>query len=71
MRLEKLAKDEDSKVSGCQTMYLAEDGMFAVQAVEADADTMGHVEHLLPGEVVGFIKPEIVVEAVRRYQARR
>lgn len=71
MRLEKLAKDEESKVSGCQTMYLAENGMFTVQGIEADADTIGNVEHLLPGEGVVFIKPEIVIEAVRRYQAGR
>ena len=68
MRLRKICKDEQSNPTGCQTMYLAENGMFAVQAVGADADTLGNVENLLPGEVVGFIKPEIVIEAVRLYQ---
>ncbi|MPZ67489.1 MAG: hypothetical protein GEU83_19010 [Pseudonocardiaceae bacterium] len=71
MRLEKLAKDEDSKISGCQALYLAENGMFGIQGIEADADTMGNVENLLPGEGVVFIKPEIVIEAVRRYQVGR
>jgi hypothetical protein len=71
MRLEKLAKDEQSKISGCQTMYLAENGMFGVQGLEVDADTLANVENLLPGEGVVFIKPEIVTEAVRRYQAGR
>jgi hypothetical protein len=68
MHLIKLAKDEESKIDGCQTMYLAENGMFTVQGITADADTMSNVEHLLPGEGVVFIKPEIVIEAVRRYQ---
>lgn len=71
MRLEKLAKDVDSKVSGCQTMYLAENGMFGVQGLEVDTDTLGNVESLLPGEGVVLIKPEIVIEAVCRYQAGR
>ncbi len=71
MRLEKLAKDEDSKVDGCQTMYLAENGMFGIQGIEVDADTLGSVENLLPGEGVVFIKPEIVLDAVRQYQAGR
>ncbi len=69
MRLQRLAKDPDSyAVGGCQTMYLAANGMFGVQGIEADADTMSTVENLLPGEGVVLIKPEIVIEAVRRYQ---
>jgi hypothetical protein len=68
MQLTKLAKDGDSKIDGCQSMYLAANGMFTVQGVTVDADTMGNVEHLLPGEGVVFIKPEIVIDAVRRYQ---
>jgi hypothetical protein len=68
MQLTKLAKDGDSKIDGCQSMYLAENGMFTVQGVTVDGDTLGNVEHLLPGEGVVFIKPEIVIEAVHRYQ---
>lgn len=69
MYLQRLAKDQDSyAVGGCQAMYLATNGMFGVQGVEADADTMGNVDNLLPGEGVVLIKPEIVIEAVRRYQ---
>ncbi len=68
MYLQKLAKDADSIGGGCQAMYFTENGMFGVQGIKADADTLGNVEHLLPGEGVVLIKPEIVVEAVRRYQ---
>lgn len=69
MHLRRLAKDQDSyAVGGSQTMYLAENGMFGVQGIEADADTLGNVENLVTGERFTLIKPEIVIEAVRRYQ---
>jgi hypothetical protein len=68
MDLMKLAKDRESIGGGCQAMYLATNGMFTVQGVTVDGDTLGNVEHLLPGEGVVFIKPEIVIEAVRAYQ---
>ncbi len=72
MYLQRLAKDGDSyAVGGCQTMYLAENGMFGVQGIEVDADTLGNAENLLPGEGVVFIKPEIVIEAVHRYEGER
>lgn len=71
MWLRKICKDPDSNPSGCQTMYLAENGMFGVQGVQADADTLLHVENFLPGEGVVLIKPEIVLEAARRYQERQ
>lgn len=70
MRLEKLAKDSDSNPGGCQTVYLAEDGRFGVQGDLVDADTHASLENVLPGEGAVFIKPEIVIEAVRRYQER-
>ena len=69
MHLQRLAKDEDSyAVGGSQAMYLAENGMFGVQGVEADSDTVGNVENLIVGEGFVLIKPEIVIEAVRHYQ---
>lgn len=72
MYLERLAKDQDSYATGgSQTMYLATNGMFGVQGIEADSDTLGNVENLIPGEGFVLIKPEIVIEAVRRYQDRR
>lgn len=70
MRIEKLAKDDDSNPGGCQTIYLAEDGRFGVQGDLVDSDTYAKLENLLPGEGAVFIKPEIVIEAVRRYQER-
>lgn len=70
MRLEKLAKDLDSNPTGCQTVYLAEDGRFGVQGELVDADTHANLENLLPGEGAVFIKPEILIEAVRRYLER-
>ncbi len=71
MHLQRLAKDPESyAVGGSQTMYLAENGMFGVQGIQADAGTLGNVENLIPGEGFVLIKPEIVIEAVRRYQRR-
>jgi hypothetical protein len=71
MHLHRLAKDQDSyAVGGSQTMYLAENGMFGVQGIKADSDTLGNVENLITGEGFVLIKPEIVIEAVRHYQDR-
>ncbi|MGH3832665.1 MAG: hypothetical protein ACRDRS_19875 [Pseudonocardiaceae bacterium] len=70
MRLTLLAKDESSGRDGCQAVYLAEDGRFGVQGDVVDVDTHGNLENLLPGEGGVFIKSEIVIEAVRRYQER-
>lgn len=67
MRLTLLAKDESSGRDGCQAVYLAEDGRFGVQGDLVD-DTHANLENLLPGEGGVFIKPEILIEAVRRYQ---
>ncbi len=70
MKLTPLAKDTNSGRDGCQTVYLAEDGRFGVQGDLVDDDTHGNLENLLPGEGGVLIKPEIVIEAVRRYQER-
>lgn len=71
MHLQRLAKDPDSyAVGGSQTIYLAENGMLGVQGIEADSGTLGNVENLLTGEGFVLIKPEIVIEAVHRYQER-
>lgn len=71
MRLEKLAKDAGSGVTGCHAVYLDEGGWFTIQADAVDTDTFGNLENVLPGEAAVRIKPEVVVEAVRRYQQRR
>lgn len=68
MRLEKLAKDPGSNPDGCPTFYLTEDGRLSVQGELVDADTYAKLENVLPGEGA---EPEIVIEAVRRYQERR
>lgn len=71
MRLQRLAKDADSYAAGgCHTIYLAENGMFAAQGDRMDADTHANLESVLPGEDAVFIKPDVVIEAVRRYLGR-
>lgn len=69
MRLQKLCKDPDSNPTGCQSVYLAENGMMAVQGLAMDADTLANMENVLPGESGVLIKPEIILEAARLYQA--
>ncbi|MGH4013411.1 MAG: hypothetical protein ACRDSL_05650 [Pseudonocardiaceae bacterium] len=41
-----------------------------MQGQLVDADTHANLEHPLPGEGAVLIKPEIVIEAVRRYLER-
>jgi hypothetical protein len=69
VRLQKLCKDPESNPGGCQSVYLAENGMMAVQGLTMDADTFANMEHVLPGESGVLIKPEIILEAARLYQA--
>lgn len=72
MRLERLAKDEDSwEKGGCHAMYLDEGGWFTVQGDELDADTRANLEAVLAGEGAVRIKPEVVIEAVRHYLGRQ
>lgn len=71
MQLQRLAVDPDSfAVGGCHTMYLDEGGWFTVQGDQLDADTHTNLENVLPGESAVRIKPEVVIEAVRRYEGR-
>ena len=71
MHLQRLAKDQDSyAVGGCHTMYLDQGGWFTVQGDQLDADTHANLENVLSGERAVRIKPEVVIEAVRRYLAR-
>lgn len=71
MRLEKLAKDPDSHVGGCQAVYRGEVGPWVVQGEQVDADTYANLDDVLPGEAAVFIKPEILIEAVHRYRERQ
>ncbi|MGH3870474.1 MAG: hypothetical protein ACRDSR_03000 [Pseudonocardiaceae bacterium] len=69
MRLRRLAKDKDSDIGGCQTVY---------DVLEATADpecvvqglvvNNSHLENVLPGEGAVRIKHEVLIEAVRRLQ---
>jgi hypothetical protein len=67
LRLQHLAKDADSyAVGGCPGVDLDLDALdFIVTGQQVDSD---QVSNVLPGEVVLRLKPEIVIEAVRRYQ---
>lgn len=70
MRLERLAKDEDSGNFGCPAVYLAEDGGLVVQAQLVDGDTHGNLENVLPGEGAVHIKRSVVEAALRRLATR-
>lgn len=71
MRLERLAKDDNSGITGCQTVYLDEGGWLTFQGPTVDEDTFGNLDAVLPGEGAVRLKPEIVIEALRRYQQSR
>lgn len=68
MRLERLAKDADSGDDGCPGVELDLDNGDLV--VTGEAVDGAQIPHLLPGEGVVRLKPEVVAEAMRRYQAR-
>lgn len=70
MRLQRLAKDDESGNFGCPTVYLAEDGEFVVQGGLVDADTRGRLENLLPGEGAVRIKRAVVEAALRALNGR-
>lgn len=68
MRVQRLAKDTGSGEHGCHSVYVDEGGWFTVQGDLVDADILGNLENVLPGEGGVRLKPEVVIEAVRRYQ---
>ena len=70
MRVTMLAKDGDSEVDACPSVYLAEDGSAVVQGPEVGADTLGNLAHLLPGETAVHIKPGVLRAAVAAYLER-
>lgn len=67
MRLELLAKDRNSGDKGCPGVHLDLDSGDLIITGHGIDDS--HVENVLPGEGVVRIKPEIVIEALARYQA--
>lgn len=66
MQLELLAKDQNSGDKGCPGVHLDIDSTELV--ITGRAVDSNQVENVLPGEGVVRIKPEIVIEALRRYQ---
>lgn len=68
MHLRKLCKDPESNPGGCQSVYIAENGMMAVQGLTMDGDTYANMENLLPGESGVLIKPEIILAAAELYR---
>lgn len=67
MRLRKLAKDKDSDIGGCQTVYDVLDPPSDPECVvQGLVISDGHLENVLPGEGAVRIKREVLIEAVRR-----
>ncbi|MER5620235.1 MULTISPECIES: hypothetical protein [unclassified Streptosporangium] len=71
MKLTMLCKDSNSGGQGCPSVYLADSGEMVVQGVQVDEATMGELANLLPGETAVRIDPEVILGAIRRYQADR
>ncbi|GAB3214101.1 hypothetical protein ACQEU5_03675 [Marinactinospora thermotolerans] len=70
MKLTMLCKDQGSGGEGCPSVYLADTGELVVQGAQLSHDDLSSLENPLPGETAVRIAPEIVIEAIRRYQAR-
>lgn len=64
MELTLLAKDESSGMTGCPSVYLAEDGSLVVQGLTLDPATQATLRNVLPGESAVCIAPEIVRTAL-------
>jgi hypothetical protein len=69
MRLRKLAKDRDSDIGGCETVYDLLDAPCDPECVvQGPIISNSHLENVLPGEGAVRIKREVLIEAVRRLQ---
>ncbi|MGH3524680.1 MAG: hypothetical protein ACRDU4_18100 [Mycobacterium sp.] len=69
MRLRKLAKDEDSDIGGCQTVYDVVDAPAEPECiVQGLIISNSHLEDVLPGEGAVRLKREVLIAAVRRLQ---
>jgi hypothetical protein len=68
MRLRKLAKDGDSGMNGCHTVYApeADAGSLVIQADQVDEATLAILENLLEGETAVRIKRTVVEDALRK-----
>jgi hypothetical protein len=68
MRLRQLAKDGDSGMNGCHTVYAPEtdSGSLIIQADQVDDTTLASLENLLRGETAVRIKRAVVEDALRK-----
>lgn len=68
MRLRKLAKDSNSGMNGCHTVYApeADSGTLVIQADQVDEATLASLENLLQGETAVRIKRAVVENALRK-----
>jgi hypothetical protein len=68
MRLRGLAKDGESGMNGCPTVYVpeADAGTLVIQADQVDETTLAGLENLLTGETAVRIKRAVVEEALRK-----
>lgn len=69
MRLTMLATDVDSGGQGCQSGYLAENGMCVIQGPEVDAHTYGNMANVLPSERGVEVKPQVILDLADRIRA--
>lgn len=70
MKLTMLHKDPASDTGSCPSIYVAENGDFVVQGYCLDADTQANLCDVLPGESAVRISAEILLDAVKMYNAR-
>jgi hypothetical protein len=68
--MELLSKDPSSGRNGCPSVHLDDGGNLVVLAPEVEPGTLARLENVLPGEKAVRIRPDVVVAAVERYQAR-
>ncbi|MGH3694898.1 MAG: DUF6879 family protein [Pseudonocardiaceae bacterium] len=69
MQLRKLAKDKDSDIGGCQTVYGVIDATAHPECiVQGPIVSNSHLEDVLPGEGGVRIKREVLIDAVRQLQ---
>ncbi|MFC3997912.1 hypothetical protein ACFOVU_18405 [Nocardiopsis sediminis] len=71
MKLTLLAKDGESKLKDCPSVYIADTGEFVVQGVQLSDADLRELKNPLPGETAVRIHPDVVVRAVERYATEK
>jgi hypothetical protein len=69
MRVKLLAKDADSGGQGCQSGYLADNGMCVLQGPEIDDPTYASLANVLPGEKGVMLKPQVILDLADQLRA--